>query len=361
MEIEATYSGLCIQCKQPYVIGDSLRLMGGDFQHTTCPTVVPLEAYAVPEPEDLSPFKVLADSIAPYLTHKIDESKLAAEVEAMVRSQVKDIVVPQNITIQVNDREWKLEGITPHKNFKDLAYLASKRKNIYLHGNPGFGKSEAAFQIAKLFNLEFNYITLVLQTSDTRLIGYKDAHGVYHSTPLRQFYERGGLFLIDEVDRASGNTLTALNGGLANGRGTFPDGLIPRHKDFVAIATGNTTGRGANLNFPDCRPLDEAFRDRFFFLEWEDDHAFERTIALSINNKAEDWIVWVQLVREFVKKNGIRLNVSPRATYEGADFLHDTTLTLDKIAYGTLWRGVDQDTVRRVVNAVPLPKVKTRP
>jgi MoxR-like ATPase len=43
-----------------------------------------------------------------------------------------------------------------------------------LHGNPGFGKSEAAFQISKLLGLNFDYITLVLQTSDTRLIGYKD-------------------------------------------------------------------------------------------------------------------------------------------------------------------------------------------
>lgn len=118
----------------------------------------------MPEPIDWEPFDILAETLTPFLIPrlKIDETKLAQEVESMVNEQVKKLVVPQNITIRVGDREYKLDGIQPHKNFGDLAYLAGKRKNIYLHGNPGWGKSEAAFQIAKLLKLDFDYITLVL-------------------------------------------------------------------------------------------------------------------------------------------------------------------------------------------------------
>jgi hypothetical protein len=62
---------------------------------------------------------------------------------------------------------------------------------------------------------------------------------------------------------------------------------------------------------PDCRPLDEAFRDRFFFCEWKDDPAFELSIALGINEQANHWIHVGAERRDYCKKNGILINVSP--------------------------------------------------
>ena len=142
---------------------------------------------------------------------------------------------------------------------------------------------------------------------------------------------------------------------LSNGHGQFPDKLVTRSKEFVCCATGNTVGVGANPNFPDCRPLDAAFRDRFFFLEWDEDPAFEHTIALGINSQAGKWVDWVQAVRSFVKTNNLRLLVSPRATYKGALHLGRGSMSVETIAAGVLFRGIARETVTRIPSRSPLP------
>jgi hypothetical protein len=375
----ASHSGICGRCESPYAVGELVTHGTGKGKtlvryHAVCSVKgqkitdpIPQALAAVPEAQDINIWQTIADGVRPHLNiqpPKVDEAKLVREIESIIKDEVNKYIVPQNITINVNDNSYTLEGVKPHKSFAKLVYLLMKRRNVYLYGNPGWGKSEGAYQAAKAIKTEkfpdglpFSGITLVLQTSDTRLVGYKDATGKYNATDLRKYYEDGGLYLVDEADRASGNTLTALNGTLANGRGFFPDGLVNRHEDFFCIATGNTTGRGSNPNFPEARPLDEAFRDRFFFLEWEDDHAFEMTIALGINKGAEKWVKWVQDVRTYVKTNALRLTVSPRASYAIADMLHDCKgiLSNDDIANGTLFRGLDVDTVKRIKAAVPYP------
>jgi cobaltochelatase CobS len=370
----ATFSGICGRCSKPFVAGERITHGTGKGKsrvkyHALCDsTSMEQEKMAVPEPQNIDIWQHVANGVLPHLRPhfnvQIDEAKLVRNVEDIIKAEVARLCVPQTITIKVQDTTYHLEGITPHKQFPKLLTLLLQRQNVYLYGDPGWGKSEGAYQAAKAIRtkkfpngLPFSGITLVLQTSDTRLLGYKDARGEYNPTHLREFYANGGLYLIDEADRASGNTLTAMNGTLTNGRGFFPDGTIERHEDFVCVATGNTTGRGSNPNFPEARPLDEAFRDRFFFLEWEPDPAFERSIALGINPAAEPWIAWVQAVRTYVKENQIRLTVSPRASYTIAKLLSSIkgTLTADDLINGVLFRGLDRDTVHRIKTAHPYP------
>src|SRR5438270_8998850 len=101
---EATYSGRCYKCQLPFQPGTLITHEDKAFSkaHAQCPDLAVMQDYAVPELENIEPFKVLAEAIAPHLAPKIDESKLAAEVEGMVREHVKNIVVPQNITIKVD-------------------------------------------------------------------------------------------------------------------------------------------------------------------------------------------------------------------------------------------------------------------
>lgn len=323
------------------------------------PTLEPIPVPAVPSNGHATSveqaIRDLVQTIAPK-PQTIDSEAIRDQVNTIAKEEIRKLVVPQNITIKLDNREIRLEGIKPHKTFATLLDLILSGENVYLYGDPGWGKSQAVSDAAKALERPFGFTSLTLQTSDTRLTGFYDGHGNYHATPLREMFENGGIFCVDEVDRANGNTLTALNNMLANGHGQFPDKNVTRSKDFGACATGNTTGIGANPNFPDCRPLDMAFRDRFFFLEWDEDLAFERTIALGINSQSGSWVDWVQAVRSFIKSNNLRLVVSPRSTYKGALHLGRGSMSTETIANGVLFRGIARETVTRILAAHPYPE-----
>jgi cobaltochelatase CobS len=53
-------------------------------------------------------------------------------------------------------------------------------------------------------------------------MGYMDAHGKLVRTLLREAYEHGGVFLLDEIDAGNPGVLTVLNALLANGQVGFP-------------------------------------------------------------------------------------------------------------------------------------------
>lgn len=370
--ITAHYSGICGRCSKPFPKGAqiSYSTVGGAtrryYHYPECPTengVTP-EVAAVVEETAASvnagatePMAVLAQAMAPYLDEMISAKVDPEMLKAEIQDAVNKLAVPVQIEVKQGDVKIKVEGVQ-HKNFKRLLKRVTSGKHIYLYGGPGWGKSTAAAKVAEALNREFGYISLTMQTSDSRLIGYKDANGTYHPTLFRKLYENGGVFCIDEADNANGNTLTALNSTLANGQGAFPDGMVKMHPEFICIATGNTVGTGASAGFQDRRPLDAAFRDRFIFIEWEEDAKLERTIALGYNNNATRWIEWVQKVRAYVKTNQIRLVVSPRATYTGAELLRDESESVANVADEVLFKGLDADTVRRIVTANPFPEVR---
>ena len=81
--------------------------------------------------------------------------------------------------------------------------------------------------------------------NEYKLTGFVDAEGRTVRTAFRDAYEHGGLFLWDEVDASAANALVAFNQALANDSFPFPDGMVDRHPDFLAIAAANTYGTGA--------------------------------------------------------------------------------------------------------------------
>ena len=101
--------------------------------------------------------------------------------------------------------------------------------------------------------------------------------------------------MLDEIDVASAESLTALNTALANRFARFPDGMIERHKDCYFVATGNTFGRGGNRKHPDRNALDAATLDRFGTIKWEADKDFERALALSfVEGRPDDEKRWAR-------------------------------------------------------------------
>lgn len=203
--------------------------------------------------------------------------------------------------------------------------------NVWIAGPAGSGKTHAARSFAKAAGLEFFYNGALRDAFE--LLGYMDASGVYHTTPFRQAYEHGGVYLFDEVDGSDNAALLALNGALANGIAAFPNGMIERHPDCRIIATGNTWGLGATSDYVGRGKIDAAFLDRFGVrLSWDYDVALE--VAISGN---ADFARRVQSARERARAAGLKVLITPRASIAGAaliaaGFTHDEAAGMTYLA-----------------------------
>jgi len=293
-------------------------------------------------------------------------------LEAVEERLSRTIPTTLTVTVRRDDGGSQTTIAQAHHMLKSLVYLAGKRRHVYLYGPPGSGKSTGAVQAAQALGERYGYASLNPQTPESRLLGFIDAGGTYRETEFFRCYKwcgtadcdccTGGLFCIDELDNGHPALLNTLNGMLevdadGVGRGAFPCGVVLRHPRFVCVATGNTNGRGADKLFPERRALDAAFLERFTFLAWEYDEALEQAITLKINREAGmAWLRWVRKVRAYVAENSIRLWASPRASFTGADMLRDSGWTPATIADAVLFKGLDKDTVERIVTACPLPQ-----
>lgn len=215
-----------------------------------------------------------------------------------------------------------------HPMFSTLCRVLSARAtdgfvpNVWIAGPAGSGKTHSVKAFAKAAGLDFHYNGALRDAFE--LLGYRDASGVYHSTPFREAYENGGVYLFDEVDGSDNAALLALNGALANGIAAFPDGLVERHPDCRIVATGNTWGLGATSDYVGRGKIDAAFLDRFGVrLDWTYDTALETAISGNA-----DFARRVQAARERARAAGIKALVTPRASIAGAaliaaGFTHD--------------------------------------
>lgn len=297
----------------------------------------------------------LAIALAPYLEGKLktQASELSAELEAKIQAAVstasKVIVVKNEITGEVKNVGRQ------HEEFEKLIMLLQLGENVYLWGSPGSGKSTALINAAEALGMKHGYISLSAQTAESRVLGYMDANGNYVATEFYRCYTEGGVFVIDEMDNASANLLTALNSALENGTAAFPCGNRPKHKSFMLGATGNTAGYGANPMFPERRPMDAAFRGRFVFVPWGYDESLERDLALGNNPDSGKWIDWIQSVRKFTSANYPKLVVSPRECLKGAKLL--LKFKPADAAEMALFKGFDKDSVNRILAANPLPRM----
>lgn len=287
-------------------------------------------------------------------------AKLEASKEEMRASLLAELADKMTVTLK-----WELPdgSIKPlpdglyHAKFQSLLRNCQKKIWTYLYGPPGSGKTEAAKQVATALELDFEMISLTQSTFDSRLVGYQTPDGKYVETGFYRMFTNGGVFLIDEIDNSNGNTLTVLNTALANQKFSFPCGMRVMHKDFVCMATGNTTGYGGSAAHQDRSVLDAATRNRFFFLEWSYDWKLVRKITNSINTnqKVQNWVDWVEMVSMYCSENYPELMVTPRAAISGAKMLH-TDATIEELMHGLVFQGYDSASVRRIIDNCGSPR-----
>lgn len=253
---------------------------------------------------------------------------------------------PKVVEVHIPNHEpKKLDGIQHHQFPKILAHI-SVRNHILMVGPAGTGKSTIAEQCAEALGLAFGSKSVTAQTSEASLLGFISASGQYVTTEFRRRFEEGGVFLLDEVDAGNPNVLGVLNSALANGWMAFPDGMVKRHADFVAIAAGNTFGNGATAEYVGRNPLDKAFTDRFVTADIQIDESIETAMVMATGLQPEvatHWLNFVRKVRANVQANGLKVVVSPRGALAGAKMLTTGVFTNDEVISASILKGANPE------------------
>lgn len=264
-------------------------------------------------------------------------TKMAEIVPTLVADNMADLARAVEITIP---KMPKVKVDTAHRSLPDILMAVVAGTSPFLVGPAGSGKTTLMEQIATTLKRKFYVEARV--TSEFKLIGFIDAQGKVVRTQFREAYEHGGVFGFDEVDASDPDALTAFNSALANGYCPFPDGLVKMHKDFVAIAAGNTFGRGADRQYVGRNQLDAATLDRFAVFEVEYDEQLEKEIVPD-----RDWVQRVQRIRRAVEEEKVRHIVSPRASISGARLLA-AGMARDLVEEAVVWKGLDEGNRTRV-------------
>jgi cobaltochelatase CobS len=233
-----------------------------------------------------------------------------------------------------------------HKSFEELLKIASMRLDCMLVGPAASGKTFVAESVAKALDLPFYMQPVGSQTTKFDLLGYLDATGKYVTTHLREAYEKGGVFLLDEVDAGNPNVLTVINGMTSNRVGSFPDKMVPRHQDFVLICAANTYGRGADRMYVGRNQLDAATLDRFVVIDWDYDVELEQEISAD-----RKWCGKVNKIRQAVADLKEKMVVSPRASIKGAMLLK-AGFSEERVMDMVIFKGINQEVRARVMARV---------
>ena len=339
------------------------------------PTPVPVMEINMPTTDHEAKLKALMDILKPdapaldeaqvleivarHMGNTISTATAAATENA--RAALSDIVeearaivngAPRVLRIDIKGRTRELPAAPRHHSFDVLLTMTvcGREKGglpVMLVGPAGGGKTTSAEHVAQALGLPF-YSNGAL-TGAHELTGYKDGAGHYHSTPFRQAFEHGGLYLMDETDRSDAAAPVTLNSAIANGFMGFPDRAEPvrAHPDFVPMIAANTYGRGADRIYVGANQLDGSTTDRFVTLDWDYDETLERTLTGD-----DAWVSYVQAARKAAFDLKVRHIISPRASMGGAA-LRRAGLAFDLVANSALWKGLDADQRTRITDKIP--------
>lgn len=241
------------------------------------------------------------------------------KVIADIQKQVEDLK-QYTPTVVIRDGIKKEVKGLKHCQLNDLILMVGAGLNVMLTGMAGTGKTKSAQQTAEALGLDFYCMSVGAQTSKSDLIGYMDANGKYVSTMFRKAYEKGGVFVMDEIDAGNSNVLIVLNSALSNGVCAFPDKMVEMNKDFRFIATANTYGNGADRTYVGRNQLDGATLDRFTTIEWKVDEKLEEALVDGFKY-GKAWLETVRQMRGYVAERSMRAIISPRASVKGATVL----------------------------------------
>ncbi len=264
------------------------------------------------------------------LQTKVDTKDVASIAQNVVDKAIKDVLAKLNPTTRIEicdiaKNEVKDLGLQ-HKQFPQLwrkinaRMKNGNRLNIWVAGPAGTGKTSAAEAVAKGMGVDWAFTGSL--SEEYKVLGFiSPATGQAVLTAFHRIWEFGGVFCFDDFDGSDPIAALGLNGPLAGSWCCFPDGrMVKRHPDCVIILTANTWGQGATSEYVGRVRQDAAFLNRFVKLYWDIDESLELATCGS-TEQAVKWCKRVQLLRSRVKAKGLKVLVTPRATYYGVALL----------------------------------------
>lgn len=270
--------------------------------------------------------------------------------EATVRRIVEETIgeLTRPVEVHVEARETvTVDGA--HKVLPLVLNLIAAGEHVYLVGPPGTGKSHLVESVADALNMRHGAISCSATMPSSALFGFIDAGGTYRGTVFRDMYENGGVFLLDEIDNGNPNVLAAMNQALANGACAFPDGMVKRSPDFLAVAAANTYGTGPTRKFIGRNAIDAATLDRFSMVEVGIDEALEDRLVRAVHDgpATDELLTTWRKYRRNVEAAGLDVVISPRTLIAGARMLAQGMKLADVEAV-RVFPGLDDRTARLV-------------
>lgn len=306
-------------------------------ENTPMPPMPIDEASTAPSTQSNDLFSVIANGILPLvearLKNSLDTSQVIDIVNDIVNDKVKealkDHVQRIEVTVTKDEVVTTMDMGMQHKQFPTLlkaigAKHNGNRLNVWVAGGAGSGKSKASEFASQALGLQFRAIGSINEAHE--IFGYvSPIDGKYYGTGFREVIENGGVFCFDDFDGSDPVCCVKLLGALGNSVISFPDAMVTRHKDACIILTANTWGHGATSEYVGRMKQDAALLDRFVKIQWETDEALELATCSDMA-----WVKRVQSVRRQVKAKGLKVLVTPRASYHGAaliaaGFTHEET------------------------------------
>lgn len=317
------------------------------FEKLVIPPIKPPE-----KPEDTSFLRgaitTLTQQVKDLIEHTEDLEAKIEEVERIKNSHIKVLEIKYH-----NGTTKKIKDVILPEIYQDVLDLAECRRNILIVGPTGCGKTWLAELIANTLNLRYGSMSCTSGMSEAHLLGrtvpnLMKGRNIFVGAGFLDCYEKGGVYLLDEVDASDSNLLLALNTALSNRYCNVPNRRkkprADQHDDFICIATANTYGRGADRVYVGRNQLDEATIERFRMgtVVMGYDLVVEKALCPDDDLRTE-----LQRIRTRIEQSGVRRIVSTRFLQDAHIMRKKKDWSVEKIKK-VLFQGWTKEEVAKV-------------
>ena len=247
------------------------------------------------------------------------ENNIKTNLDEAVKS-IQDRTAIKQIVLK--DVTYDIDPTKTHERTTEVLMYLQLFKQSMIVGPTGSGKSTLAGQVADIMELRYATFSCNEEASKTELIGFNDLAGYNYPTFL-DFYENGGVMLIDEYDAMSPGMAIVLNAAFdRSGMLSVPtrkgNTTAKKHDDFYCILAGNTWGN-ASMDYSGRDIQDTAFLDRFKMCRVHIGYDYE--LEKSLTDAA--WMDMMTAVRKQIQVMGMNEVISTRTVVDCYTLFHN--------------------------------------